>query len=132
MIKAGNWVYACDNSGAIKLKVLHVFKSRFKNFAGKLALIIVKTAYSSTKRKVRIKLNATYKALIVRNKLVYDRNTGVKVWFRNNSAIIFAIGPAYAKANVYNPVAKRIYGPVNYDLRYKGFSKIVSMSRRIV
>jgi ribosomal protein L14 len=132
MIKAGNWIYACDNSGAIKLKVLHVFKSKFKNFVGRLALIIVKTAYSSTKRKVRVKTNATYKALIVRNKLPYFRSNGFKIWFRNNSAIIFAIGPAYAKANVYNPIAKRIYGPVNYDLRYKGFSKIVSMSRRLV
>jgi len=132
MIIGGNWIYACDNSGAIKLKVLHVFKGRFKTLTGHIALIIVKTAYSATRRKIRIKLNARYKALIVRDKIRKTRSNGLMVAFRNHSAIIFAIGPSYAKANVYNPVAKRIYGPVGYDLRYNGFSRIASMARRLV
>lgn len=132
MIKAGGWIYACDNSGAIKLKVLHVFRGKTKTLTGKLALIIVKTAYSATKRKIRIKLNARYKALIVRDKLRKKRTYGYTLAFRNHSAIIFAVGPAYAKANVYTPVAKRVYGAVSYDLRYLGYSRITAMARRLV
>jgi ribosomal protein L14 len=132
MLKAGSWIYACDNSGAIKLKVLHIFKSRFRTYTGRIALIIVKTAYSATKRKVRIKIDNRYKALIVREKIRRSRDQGYYIAFRNYSAIIFAIGPSYAKANVYNPIAKRIHGPVSYDLRYKGFSRITSMARRLI
>lgn len=132
MIKAGAWVYACDNSGAIKLKVLHVFRGKVKTLTGKLALVIVKTSYSDTKRKVRVKLNARYKALIVRDKLRKRRTPGYTLAFRNYSAIIFAIGPSYAKANVYNPIAKRIYGAVSYDLRYSGHSRIAAMARKLV
>lgn len=133
MLTKNSWLRICDNSGAILARVIHVYKPQTRGVVHDLVSVIPKTAYSATKRKLKMKVNTIYKALIVRTKSTNIRKTGYSVSMRSNAAILFGVGPTYIKAGVYLPVAKRIYGPVMLELRYKGnFARLATMARRMV
>jgi large subunit ribosomal protein L14 len=64
------------------------------------------------------------KALIVRTKKKSLRQDGSYICFSDNAAIIIN--------EIGNPLGTRIFGPVPKEIRFKGYTKIMSISPYIV
>jgi ribosomal protein L14 len=97
-----------------------------------LIILTPKLVRTNIKRKHKVKIGTVYKGLLIRTKRFANRVTGQRSAFKDNGAILFGVGPSYLKAGVYIPLSKRIFGPVNFELRYSGFSKMAVMARRPV
>jgi large subunit ribosomal protein L14 len=133
MLHSFSWFRVVDNSGAALAKCIRVFKRgrRERGSIGDIVAVVPKVIRPVGRKKTKLKAGTIFKALIVRQKFPLTRPTGQWRSFFDNAVILFGTGPSYVKAGVYTPISKRIYGPVSYELRRKGFSKVASLSRRL-
>jgi len=133
MLHSFTWFKVADNSGVVLAKCIRVYKKGHKEFGclGDLVSVVVKESITPNKRKQKIKPGTIFKAVIIRQKSRLKRPSGQWRSYRDNAIVLFGTGPSYLKANVYNPLSKRVYGPACFELRAKGFSKVVSLSRRL-
>ncbi len=133
MLHSFTWFNIADNSGVLLAKCIRVYKKGKTEFGvlGDLVSVVAKETVAPNKKKQKVKPGTIFKALIIRQKSRLVRLTGQWRSYRDNAIILFGTGPAYVKANVYNPLSKRVYGPTCFELRSKGFGKIVSLSRRV-
>jgi len=132
MLHSFTWFKVADNSGVKLAKCIRVYKKGQTEFGslGDLVSVVVKESITPHKRQ-KIKPGTIFKAIVIRQKSRLKRPTGQWRSYRDNAIVLFGTGPSYVKANVYNPLSKRVYGPTCFELRAKGFSKVVSLSRRI-
>ena len=113
---------AADNSGARRLqciKVLGGFQRRYARL-GDIVVVSVKEAIPDS----NIKKGSVAKAVIVRTKKEHRRPDGSYIRFDQNAVVLI---------NVQNePVGTRIFGPVARELRWKGFTKIISLAPEVL
>jgi large subunit ribosomal protein L14 len=133
MLHSFTWFNVADNSGALLAKCIRIYKKGRTEFGvlGDLVSIVIKDSIAPNKKKQKIRPGTIFKGLIIRQKSRLFRSTGQWRAYNDNSVILFGTGPAYVKANVYNPLSKRVYGPTCIELRSKGFGKVVALSRRV-
>lgn len=133
MLHSFSWFNVSDNSGAYLAKCIRILKrgKRERGGIGSIAIVVPKDLHAVGRKKQKIKSGSIFKSLIIRQKSILTRSTGQWRSYSDNSVILFGTGPSYAKAGVYTPLSKRVYGVTPYELRKKGFSKVVSLSRRI-
>lgn len=111
-----------DNSGARVAKCIHVYNSSLKKgaFVGDVVLISVKRYI--VKEKLDFKSGDKCKVVIIRTKRPVYRGEGIFINFDINSGVVLG--------SQKNPKGTRIFGPVFFELRRLGFSKIVSLAAR--
>ena len=122
MIQKESVLKVADNSGAKKLKCIHIVGSTRKRFAylGDLVKCSVKVAIPGG----MVKKGDVVDVVIVRARKELRRPDGSYIRFGENAAVIVK--------DKKEPIATRIFGPIARELRNKGFSKIISLAPEVL
>jgi large subunit ribosomal protein L14 len=123
MIQLRSILIPADNSGAKRLRVIHVhggFKRRFGHVGD-----IVTAAVDQAAPNGYVKDGTLVKAVIVRTRKEIRRTDGTYVRFSDNAAVI--IDPKSKE-----PVATRVFGPIAREIKDRGFAKIASLAPEVL
>jgi large subunit ribosomal protein L14 len=109
-------LYAADNGGGRHFKCIKIIKKK----SGKAGDSIIVTVKKARPRK-KIKKGKVYRGVIVQTKGWHTRPFGNKVAFLSNRVVILKRGE-----NI--PIGSRISRFVFFELRKRGYMKIVTLS----
>ena len=111
-----------DNSGAKKVMCFHVKGGSKKRYAS-IGDIIVATVKEAIPHG-SVKKGEVVKAVVVRTTKEVRREDGSYIKFDRNAAVLInAQG---------EPIGTRIFGPVARELRWKKFTKIISLAPEVL
>lgn len=122
MIQVRSMLVVADNSGAKKVQCIKVLGGSQRRYArlGDIVVVSVKEAIPES----NIKKGSVAKAVVVRTKKEHRRPDGSYIRFDQNAVVLI---------NVQNePVGTRIFGPVARELRWKEFTKIISLAPEVL
>ncbi len=122
MVQLRSILEVADNSGAKRVQCIKVLGGSHKKYArlGDIVVVSVKEALPES----NIKKGTVTKAVIVRTKKEQRRLDGSYIRFDQNAAVLInAEG---------DPVGTRIFGPVARELRWKEFTKIISLAPEVL
>ncbi len=121
MLQLRSILKPADNTGAKRLKLIHVYGGSKRRYArlGDVVLCVVdgSTPYGLVKDRQKVK------AVIVRTKKEYRRPDGSYIRFDDNAAVIID--------NNNNPIGSRVFGPIAREVKDKGFKKIASLAQEM-
>ncbi|NLI29624.1 MAG: 50S ribosomal protein L14 [Nitrospiraceae bacterium] len=122
MIQAQTILEVADNSGAKRVQCVHVLGGTRRRYArlGDIIVVAVKEALPDG----TVKKGTVQKAVVVRVKKETRRPDGTYIRFDQNAAVIIN--------NQKEPVGTRIFGPVARELRWKEFTKIISLAPEVL
>lgn len=124
MIQTRSILNVADNSGALKIRVIHVFggsKRRFGKIGDILNCVVLEAQPNS-----QVKDGEITKAILVRSRKELRRRDGSYIRFSDNAAVLID------NAKDKNPKGTRILGPVAREIKEKGFAKIASMAKEVL
>lgn len=122
MVQLRSILEVADNSGAKRVQCIKVLGGSHKRYArlGDIIVVSVKEALPNS----NIKKGTVTKAVVVRTKKEQRRIDGSYIRFDQNAAVLInAEG---------EPVGTRIFGPVARELRWKEFTKIISLAPEVL
>ena len=121
MIQQYTRLKVADNSGARRIMCIDVLGGSGKKYAGVGDIIVasVKQALPGA----AIKKGDVVKAVIVRTVKAVRRSDGSLIRFDRNSAVLLTPQG--------EPLGTRIFGPVARELRWKKFTKIISLAPEV-
>ncbi len=122
MVQLQTMLDVADNSGAKKVMCFHVKGGTRRRYAslGDVVIASVKVAIPHG----NVKKGQIVKAVIVRTAKGVRRGDGSYIKFDRNAAVLIdAQG---------EPIGTRIFGPVARELRWKKFTKIVSLAPEVL
>ncbi len=123
MIQIRSILVPADNSGAKKLRVIHVhgaWKRKF-GYVGDVVSAVVDQADSTGV----VKDSEVVKAVIVRTRKERRRPDGSYIRFDDNAAVIIDMKSG-------EPRGTRIFGPIAREVREAGYTKIASLAPEVV
>ncbi len=122
MIQPRSILEVADNSGAKKVQCIRVLGGSNRKYAslGDVIIVSVKEALPDS----NIKKGSVAKAVIVRLRRSVRRNDGSYIRFDQNAVVLVN--------NQLEPIGTRIFGPVERELRWKEFTKIVSLAPEVI
>lgn len=122
MIQTQTILEVADNSGAKRVQCIHVLGGTRRRYArlGDIIVVAVKEALPDG----TVKKGTVQKAVVVRVKKETRRPDGTYIRFDQNAAVIIN--------NQKEPVGTRIFGPVARELRWKEFTKIISLAPEVL
>lgn len=122
MIQKESFLLVADNSGAKKLKCIHIVGSTRKRYArlGDLVKCSVKSAIPGG----LVKKGDVVDVVVVRTRKEFRRPDGSYIRFSENAGVIIK--------EKNEPIATRIFGPIARELRNKGFTKIISLAPEVL
>ncbi len=121
MIQLHTVLSIADNSGAKKVKCIHVLGGtgrRYASIGDKIKVSVKEALPNSGVKKGQVKT-----AVVVRTAKEINRSNGTSIRFGNNAAVIIN--------DKGEPVGTRIFGPVARELREKQYMKIVSLAPEV-
>lgn len=113
-----------DNSGALKLRVIHIFGGSKHKF-GKIGDILNCVVFGAQPDS-GVKKGEMVKAILVRSRKELGRRDGSYIRFSDNAAVLID------NPKDKNPRGTRVLGPVAREVKEKGFTKIASMAREVI
>ncbi len=122
MVQLRSMLEVADNSGAKRVQCIKVLGGSHKRYArlGDIVVVSVKEALPDS----NIKKGTVTKAVVVRTKKEQRRLDGSYIRFDQNAVVLInAEG---------EPVGTRIFGPVARELRWKEFTKIISLAPEVL
>ena len=122
MIQQETRLNVCDNSGAKQILCIRVLGGSRRRYArvGDIIVATVKQASSTGS----VKKKQVVRAVVVRTRQRIRRPDGQTICFDDNAAAIVD--------DKKELQATRIFGPVPYELREAGFSRIVSLAPEVL
>jgi large subunit ribosomal protein L14 len=122
MVQIYTMLDVADNSGAKRVMCFHVMGGSRKRYAtlGDIVVAAVKEAIP----QASVKKGDVVKAVIVRTTKEVRRDDGSYIKFDRNAAVLIN--------NQGEPVGTRIFGPVARELRWKKFTKIISLAPEVL
>lgn len=124
MVQLRSVVDCTDNSGAKKLRVLHVHGGS-RHVKGTIADMVTASVISSNTQG-QVKKGEMVKAVIVRTRKEVRRVDGSFIRFDDNAAVV--IDSLKSK----QPRATRIFGPIAREIKEAGFDKIASLAQEVL
>ena len=123
MIQLRSVLNPADNSGAKRLRVIHIHGGSTRRFGyvGDIVTAVVDQADPNGYVKDAEKV----KAVIVRTRKETRRADGTYVRFDDNAAVI--IDPKSK-----DPVASRVFGPIAREVKDRGYAKIASLAQEVL
>jgi large subunit ribosomal protein L14 len=123
MIQLRSVLVPADNSGAKRLKVIHVHGGSWRRFGhiGDMVTAVVDQADPNG----YVKDSELVKAVIVRTRKETRRADGTYVRFDDNAAVI--IDP-----KTKDPIASRVFGPIAREIKEAGYNKIASLAQEVL
>ena len=111
-----------DNSGAKLVQCIKVLGGSKRRSAsiGDVIVVSVKEAIPNGK----VKPGEVTRAVVVRTKKSVSRKDGSSIRFDRNSAVLLT--------KEGEPIGTRIFGPVTRELRFKNFTKIISLAPEVL
>ncbi len=122
MIQQGTRLKVADNTGAKVISCIKVLRGGRRKTAS-VGDVIVASVKESGPGGV-VKKKEVVRAVVVRTKKTIQRPNGTTVRFDDNAAVIID------KNNL--PRGSRIFGPVAWELKDRGFSKIISQAPEVI
>ncbi|NOY64684.1 MAG: 50S ribosomal protein L14 [Nitrospirae bacterium] len=122
MIQVQSMLNVADNSGAKKVMCIRVLGGSHRRYArvGDIIVVSVKEATPNG----TVKKGSKMKAVVVRTKKETRRPDGTYIRFDENACVLInAQG---------EPVGTRVFGPVARELRWKEFTKIISLAPEVL
>jgi len=122
MIQLRSMLEVADNSGAKKVQCIKVLGGFHRRYArlGDVVVVSVKEALPDS----NVKKGSVAKAVVVRTRKEQRRNDGTYIRFDQNAVVL--INPQG------EPVGTRIFGPIARELRWKDFTKIISLAPEVL
>ena len=122
MIQLRSILEVADNSGAKKVQCIKVLGGFHRRYArlGDVVVVSIKEALPDG----TVKKGTVAKAVVVRTKKEHRRADGSYIRFDQNAVVL--INPQG------EPVGTRIFGPVARELRWKDFTKIISLAPEVL
>lgn len=122
MIQPRSILEVADNSGAKRVQCIRVLGGSNRKYAslGDVIVVSVKEALPDS----NIKKGTVHKAVIVRLRRRVRRNDGTYIKFDQNAVVLVN--------HQLEPIGTRIFGPVARELRWKEFTKIVSLAPEVI
>ncbi|MGB9710969.1 MAG: 50S ribosomal protein L14 [Thermodesulfovibrio sp.] len=122
MIQPRSILEVADNSGAKRVQCIRVLGGSNRKYAtlGDIIVVSVKEALPDS----NIKKGSVVKAVIVRLRRSVRRPDGSYIRFDQNAVVLVN--------NQLEPIGTRIFGPVARELRWKEFTKIVSLAPEVI
>jgi large subunit ribosomal protein L14 len=124
MVQLRSVVDCTDNSGARRLRVMHVHVGS-RHVKGTIADIVTCSVISASTQG-QIKKGEIVKAVIVRTRKEVRRVDGSFIRFDDNAAVV--IDGIKSKL----PRATRIFGPIAREVKDAGFDKIASLAQEVL
>ncbi|MFH2085688.1 MAG: 50S ribosomal protein L14 [bacterium] len=123
MIQLRSVLASADNSGARRLKVIHVHGGSWRRFGyiGDMVSVVVDGADPNG----TVKDSQLVKAVIVRTRKETRREDGTYVRFDDNAAVII-------DEKTKDPIASRVFGPIAREVKDRGYTKIASLAEEVV
>ncbi len=122
MVQLGTILVPADNSGAKRLKLIHIYGGSRRTY-GYLGDVVGAVVDRADPQGV-VKDAEVVKAVIVRTRKEYRRSDGSYIRFDDNAAVIIDKDG--------NPRGTRIFGPVAREIKDKGYAKIVSLAVEVL
>lgn len=122
MIQLRSMLEVADNSGAKRVQCVKVLGGSRRRYArlGDVIVVSVKEALPDS----NVKKGSVAKAVVVRTRKEARRPDGSYIRFDQNAAVL--INPAG------EPIGTRIFGPVARELRWKEYTKIISLAPEVL
>lgn len=123
MIQLRSVLVPADNSGAKRLKVIHVHGGswrRFGHIGDKITAVV-----DGADPNGYVKDSQLVKAVIVRTRKETRRKDGTYVRFDDNAAVII-------DEKTLEPVASRVFGPIAREIKEAGYAKIASLAQEVL
>lgn len=124
MIQLRTVLKVADNSGAKKLRLIHIHggsKRKFGYIADQITASVIQAEPQS-----QVKKGQMVKAVVVRTRKETRRDDGSAIRFDDNAAVIID------NLKNKNPVATRIFGPVAREVKDAGYNKIASLAPEVL
>ncbi len=122
MIQLRSVLTPADNSGAKKLRVIHIYGGFQKRFA-RISDIVLAVVDGADSQGI-VKDSEKVRVLIVRTKKEFRRKDGSYIRFDDNAGVIID--------KEGNPRGTRIFGPIAREIKDKGYAKIVSLAMEVL
>jgi len=123
MIQLRSVLTPADNSGAKRLRVLHVEGGGNRRYGSVGA--VVTAVVDQAEPASAVKDSEIVKAVIVRCRKEIRRADGTYVRFSDNAAVV--IDP-----KTKDPLATRVFGPIAREVKDAGFAKIASLASEVL
>lgn len=124
MVQLRTVLVCADNSGAKRLRVIHVHVGS-RHVKGTLGDIVTASVIDAATQG-QVKKGEMVKAVIVRTHKEVRRNDGSFIRFDDNAAVI--IDSVKGK----QPRGSRIFGPIAREIKEAGFDKIASLAPEVL
>lgn len=124
MVQLRSVVECADNSGAKRLRVLHVHGGSH-HVKGTIGDIITASVVAASTQG-QVKKGEMVKAVMVRTRKEVRRKDGSFIRFDDNAAVV--IDSIKGKL----PRGSRIFGPVAREIKEAGFDKIASLAQEVL
>ena len=124
MVQLRTVLKVADNSGAKKLRLIHIHRGsrrRFGYVADQITASVIQTEPQS-----QVKKGDLVKAVVVRTRKETRRADGSAIRFDDNAAVIID------SLKTRNPIATRIFGPVAREVKDAGYNKIASLAPEVL
>lgn len=123
MIQLRSVLASADNSGAKRLKVIHVHGGSFRRF-GYIGDMVT-AAVDQADPNGYVKDSQLVKAVIVRTRKETRRADGTYVRFDDNAAVII-------DEKTGEPIGSRVFGPIAREVKDRGYAKIASLAQEVL
>lgn len=124
MVQLRTVLKVADNSGAKKLRLIHIHGGSRRRF-GYIADLVTASVIQAEPQS-QIKKGEMVKAVVVRTAKETRRDDGSSIRFDENAAVIID------NLKNRNPVATRIFGPIAREVKDAGFAKIASLAPEVL
>ncbi len=124
MIQRRTILKVADNTGAHKLRVIHLYggSTRKMSYVGDIVRAVVDRADPNG----MVKDSQMVFVVIVRVHKEQRRADGSYIRFDDNAGVIIN------SRDNFDPIGTRVFGPVARELKDKGFTKILSMASEVL
>ena len=124
MIQRKTVLKTADNTGARKLRVIHLYGGSKRNFS--YLGDIVRCVVDGADPNGMVKDSSMVYCVVVRVHKECGREDGSYIRFDDNAGVVIN-----SRENL-DPIGTRVFGPIARELKDKGFNKIISMASEVL
>lgn len=124
MIQRETVLKSADNTGAHKLRVIHLYGGSTRKFS--YLGDIVRCVVDGADPNGMVKDSQQVLVVIVRVHKEHRRSDGSYIRFSENAGVVIT------SLENKDPIGTRVFGPIARELKDKGFNKIVSMASEVL
>lgn len=124
MVQIKSVLHVADNTGAKKIRVIHVHGGSIRP-KGSIGDIVTASVIMAAPQGM-VKKGEMVKAVVIRTRKEVRRKDGSWIRFDDNAAVVIQ------EVKNKDPKGTRVFGPVAREVKEAGFSKIASLAKEVV